>query len=255
MRIPVKFLSILASVIPAFLAFPAASADPPPPVVLLTVESEAALSASLARRVLLLTVKATPGALEDPAFPRERFGQAVRTTRDGRAVVLTSARLVEDAAQVTASAPDGRASPASVRARDGDAGLAEIDTAAPAEVAAPAPASACAPGMPLFSLAPGAGALHLTRVVMGPDAGPPIERLSVVGGVLPEGAPLFDAEASLAAVALWTPPGTRKTLVAPACAPEPAEPPTGAPGRRAAGSPATGQEAPGREGTRKEAPR
>ncbi|MBM4394973.1 MAG: hypothetical protein FJ087_04710 [Deltaproteobacteria bacterium] len=247
MRIPPVLLVLLAGA--------SARADAPPPVVTLSVESEAALAASLARRVLLLTVKATPGALEDPAFPRERFGQAVRTTRDGRTAVLTSARLVEDAARVEAATPDGRIAAATVRARDAEGGLADLETAAPSDVTPRAPAEACAPGTPLFLLAPGAGALHLTRAVMGPDAGPPIERLSVVGGVLPEGAPLFDAEARLAAVALWTPPGTKKTLVAPACAPKPEEPSPGAPGKAAAGNAATVKEAPGGEAAGREAPR
>lgn len=214
MRIPLVPVVLLAL---AAWSSPPAMADIP--AALLSVEGQEALTRSLLDLVLLVTVTERPGPYEEPALVRERFGQAVRVSRGGRTVALTSARLVADSGGVAAGPHGGEARPVKLGAVDEASGLAEMETP-PGPTATPAPAESCARGSLLFFLAPGAGALRLTRTEMGPDAGPPIDRLAVASGRLPDGAPLFDASGRLAAVALWTPASSSAAIVSPLCLPD-----------------------------------
>ncbi len=221
---PVRFLQ---ATLPAFatllgiLAAPsAARADEADTAALLTFEGQAALRDRLSERLLLMSAAPAAGEHEDASWVVWQHGEAVRTLWDGKIRVLTSQVLAEGAGRLEASRVGGGVvGPAHVTELIADLGLALLDCPACAkEKAAPlAPTDACESGRYLFFVVPAGDNAVITHTLMGGPAESPLEKLRLVPGALPQGTPLFDASARVAAIAVRTLPGTNRTLVAPLC--------------------------------------
>jgi hypothetical protein len=222
-----------------------ARAQEGPGEALLTLEGEADLRDRLWERVLLVTVRPTGGLLEDPLLVPERYGQAVRVVREGRAEVLTAALLVVEANEVrvaptgTAKAGGGAAAreappgggpiagtAAKVAATDDATLLARLECGAPCD-AMPAreaaPPEAWGPGRLVFYVVP-ATTDHpvLAHTASLGRQGEPFDAMIAVAGALPPGTVLFDPAGRVVAVAVrGSPTRTDRTLAAVMTIPKP----------------------------------
>ncbi len=218
-------LAVFAMVLGVLAPAPAL-ADDADAAALLTFEGQAALRERLSERLLLMSAAPIAGDHEDPSWVVWQHGEAVRTLWGGKIRVLTSQVLAESAGRLEASriGGGGVVGPARVAEIVADVGLAVLECPACAkEKAAPtAPTEACEPGRFLFFVVPAGDNAVITHTVMGAPAEPPLEKLRIVPGALPEGTPLFDSSARVAAIAIRALAGFNQTLVAPLC---PAPPP------------------------------
>jgi hypothetical protein len=191
------------------------------------MEGAAALRERLESHVLLVTTVRGPGPLEDGSFATPRYGQAARVRVDGKVRLVTSQTLVEGVATVTLSLLDGTpVGTARVGKSFAEEGLAELscDACRRELRAGLAPAEACGNGRFLFFVAPAGNATVLSHTVVSGPAGPPLERHVVVPGTLPEGMPLFDARAEVAAMVVRPLPGADRSLAVTLCRPAPKGP-------------------------------
>jgi len=206
-----------------------ARAQEGPGEALLTLEGETALRDRLWERVLLVTVRPAGGLLEDPLLVPERYGQAVKVTREGRAEVLTAAMLVVEATEVRVARTGGGAiagAVARVASTDDATLLARLDCGAtcdamPAREAAPP--EAWGPGRLVFYVVP-ATADHpvLAHTASLGRLGEPFDAMIAVAGALPPGTVLFDPAGRVVAVAVRrSPTRTDRTLAAVMTFPKP----------------------------------
>ncbi len=190
----------------------------------LDYEAHERMKADLASRVIMVEVQPAPVAFETPSMVPERFGQGAAVMIDGAAVIATSWFLVNGAASIFVSAPDGSARAATrVLAEFPDRGLAILflppDTGAgmkhrpltPGAVAAPDPARL------FFCVSPVTpGTFVLTETTLTDRAGPPLDAAFLAPGILVPGTVLFDAAGvPFAVAARESYAGNRFTIVAP----------------------------------------
>lgn len=180
---------------------------------------------------MLIEVLPRAGAFEVPSLVPRRFGEGVVLVRDGRAVIVTSWFLVTEAASLTIVSPDGGVrADTTVEKELPESGLTVLSLPEPVAAAAlHPPASAGVLGAPdrarvFFCVSPvSPGTFVMTETAVVDRAGPPLDALMLVPGLLAPGTVLFDASGVPYAVAARESySGNGFTIIAPLQPPPPA---------------------------------
>jgi hypothetical protein len=209
-----------------------ASADEREAAILLTLEGQAALKAKLSEIVRFVSVQPAPGPLEDPAFVPKRIGQAAVVMMRGRPLLATSSILVAGASRIEVVRPGQDTPTRATKAGEVESkGLVLLDPEGGSvpRAALDAPYESVAAGRYLFFLLPAGTETVVSHTLSLGPAGVLLDGLILVGGRLPEGTGLFDAQGRIAAIAIRVLPpagdGFDRTLAATIPEPPPPETP------------------------------
>jgi hypothetical protein len=209
-----------------------ASADEREAAILLTPGGQAALGSKLSEHVRFVSVQPAPGPYEDPAFVPKRIGQAVAVVLRGRTLLATSTILVGGASRIEVVRPGKDAPIRATKAGEVESkGLVLLipEGGNDPKAAPDAPCESIAAGRPLFFLLPAGTEIVVSHTLSLGPAGAPLDGMILVGGRLPEGTGMFDAQGRIAAIAIRVLPpagdGFDRTLAAAVPEPPPPEPP------------------------------